>query len=52
MIVTLPNPHLGAPARPSTPKMLQVKEHALIPYSFVIFTLDLHLSLSKSLGAC
>jgi hypothetical protein len=52
MFVTLPSPHLGAPARLFTFKVLRAKERALIPYSSVIFTLYLHLSLSKSLGAC
>jgi hypothetical protein len=51
MFVTLPNPHLGAPACPSTPKVLQARECAPTSYSFVVFTLDLHLNLSRSLGA-
>jgi hypothetical protein len=50
MFVTFPSPHPGAPTHPSTPKVLQAKECALTPYSFVIFTLDSHLSLSRSLG--
>ncbi len=33
----------GAPTRPSTPKMLRVKERAPIPYFFVVFILDSHL---------
>ncbi len=42
--------HIGASAHPSIPKVLQVKEHAPTPYTSVVFTLDSHLSLSKSLG--
>jgi hypothetical protein len=30
--------------------MLRAKEHAPTPYPFVVFTSDLHLSLSRSLG--
>jgi len=43
MFFTLPNPHPETPARPSTPKMLQVREHAPTPYSSVVFTLNSHL---------
>jgi hypothetical protein len=50
MFVILPSPHPKAPAHPSTPKVLRTKKCALTPYSFVIFTLDLHLSLPRSLG--
>jgi hypothetical protein len=32
------------------PKVLRAREHASIPYSFVVFTLDLYSSLSRSLG--
>jgi len=35
----------------STPKVMQAKERAPTPYYFDVFTLDLHLSLSRSLGA-
>jgi len=30
--------------------VLRAKEHASTPYSFDVFTLDLHLNLSRSLG--
>jgi hypothetical protein len=36
---------------PFTPKVLKGKERAPTPYSSVVFTSDLHLSLLKSLGA-
>jgi len=51
MLVTLPGLHPGILARPSTPKVLRIKERVPTLYSSVVFTLDLHLSLSKSLGA-
>jgi hypothetical protein len=47
MLIILPSPHLKAPARPFNPEMLQARERASIPYSFVVFTLDSQLSLSK-----
>jgi hypothetical protein len=37
-LVTLPNPYLRALAHPSTLKVLQARERALILYPFVIFT--------------
>jgi len=37
---------------PLYPKVLRARERAPPPYSFVVFTLDSHLSLLKSLGAC
>ncbi len=50
MLVTLPNPYLGALARPSTFEVLRAKERTPTPHSFIMFTLDSHLSLSRSLG--
>jgi hypothetical protein len=50
MLVTLPSPHPGPATRPSTPEVLSTREHALTFYSVVVFTLDSHLSLSRSLG--
>jgi hypothetical protein len=44
--------HLGAPTCPSIPEVLRVKKCAPTPYPFVVFTLDSHLSISKSLGVC
>jgi hypothetical protein len=46
-----PSPHPRAPMRPSTPKVLQARECAPTPYSSVVFTLNSHLNLSRSLGA-
>ncbi len=34
------------------PKVLRAKEHASTPYSFVVFTSNSHLSLSRNLGVC
>jgi hypothetical protein len=51
LFITLRNPHSKAPTHPSTPKVLQAKEHASTFYFFIIFTLDSHLSPSRSLGA-
>ncbi len=51
MFVTLPSPHPGALACPSTPKVLQAKEHAPSFHSFVVFALDSHLSPSRILEA-
>jgi len=51
LFFNLPNPHLEALARPSTTEVLRVKERAPTFYSSTIFTLDLHLSLSRNLGA-
>ncbi len=47
-----PNPHPGAPTRPFTPKVLRAKERAPTPYSSIVFTLDSHLNLPRSLGVC
>jgi len=52
MFVILFSFHPGVPSRPFTPKVLWAKKHALIPYSSVVFTLNLYLNLSRSLGAC
>jgi hypothetical protein len=52
MLVILLSPHPKAPTHPSIPKVMQGREHAPIPYSYVVFTLDSHLSLSTNLGAC
>ncbi len=47
-LVTRPSPHLGAPTRLSTLEVLQAKERTQTFYPFVVFTLDSHLSLSRS----
>jgi hypothetical protein len=51
LLVTLLKPHPRAPTRPSTPKVIRTRECAPIPYSFVVFTLNSHLSLSRSFEA-
>ncbi len=51
LLVNLPSPILElqhAPLPP--PKVLWAKEHAPTPYSSVVFALDSHLSLLRSLG--
>jgi hypothetical protein len=50
LLVTLPSPYPGTPTCPSTPEVLQAKEHTPTLHSFVMFTLDSHLSLSRGLG--
>jgi hypothetical protein len=52
MFVIFPSPHPRALAHPITFKVPQVKEHALTPFFFVVFTLNSHLNLLKSLGTC
>jgi len=52
LLVTLPSPHLEALACPFTPKVLRSKECVVILEPSDVFTLDSHLSLFKSLGAC
>jgi hypothetical protein len=39
LLVTLPNPHPGAPTCPSTPKVLQAREHTPTAYPSIVFTL-------------
>jgi len=51
LFVNIPSPHPRAPTRPSTPEVLQTMERAPTPYSSIVFTLDLHLSMSRRLGA-
>jgi len=52
LLVILPNPHLGALARPSTPKILRAKERAPTPYPLVVFTFGLVIeSIKKFKGA-
>jgi len=48
----IPNPHPGAPARPSTLQVLRARERAPTPYFSAVFSLDSHLSPLKSLGVC
>jgi hypothetical protein len=50
MLVTLPNPIPELQHAPLPLKMLRAKERAPIPYFFVVFSLDSHLSPLKSLG--
>ncbi len=49
-LITLPNPHLGAPTCPSTPKMLQAKGHTPTPSIVFIFRLAFE-SFKESGGA-
>jgi hypothetical protein len=52
LLVTLPSPHPEAPTHPFILKVLRTRERAPTPEPSTVFTLDSHLSLSKSLGAC
>jgi hypothetical protein len=49
LLVNLPNPHPKAPAHPSTPKVLQAKEHAPTPSPSVVFTFGLTVESIKEL---
>ncbi len=50
LLVTLPSPYPEALACPSTPEVLRVRERTPTLHSSVVFTLDSHLNLLKSLG--
>jgi hypothetical protein len=50
LLVNLPSPHLGAPTRPSTFKMLQVKECAQTPSPSIVFIFGLVVESIKELG--
>jgi hypothetical protein len=50
LLITLPSHHLGAPARPSTPKVLRARECAPTPCPSVIFTLWTHIWIHQGVG--
>jgi len=50
LLVTFPSPHLGTPARPFTPKVLQVRECAPSPYPSTVFTVKLKVESTKEFG--
>jgi hypothetical protein len=50
LLITLPSPHPKTPARPSTPKVLQARKHALTPYPSIIFTFRLAVESNKEFG--
>jgi hypothetical protein len=50
LLINLPSPHPGAPARPSTPEMLRAKEHTPTFFPFAIYTFGLAMNPSKNLG--
>jgi hypothetical protein len=50
VLVILPSPILELQHTPLPPEVLQVNERALTPNTSVVFTLDSHLSLARSLG--
>jgi hypothetical protein len=52
LLVTLLNPYPRTPTRPSTPEMLRARERTPTLHSSVVFTLNSHLSLLRSLGVC
>ncbi len=49
-LVTHPSPHPKTPTHPSTPEVFRTKESAPTHYPSIIFTLNSHLKLSRSLG--
>lgn len=52
MLVTLPSPHPGAPARPSILVVLQARAHTPIPYPSTIFTFGLVIEFIKEFVVC
>jgi hypothetical protein len=52
LLITCPSPHFRALAHPSTPEMLWVRELALTPSPFIVFTFRLHVESIKELGGC
>jgi hypothetical protein len=50
LLVSLFQPHLGAPACHPTPKVMRVKECALIPFFFHCFTLGPTFGFLKEFG--
>ncbi len=50
LLVNLPSPHPRALARPSTPKVLWVRERAPTPSFFVVFTFGLSVESIKEFG--
>jgi hypothetical protein len=52
LLVIHSNLHLEALARPSTRKVLQVREHTQTPFSSIIFIVGLAFELIKEFGVC
>jgi hypothetical protein len=52
LLINLLSPYPRALARPSTPEVLLMREHASIPSPFDVFIFGLAVSRSKSLGVC
>jgi hypothetical protein len=50
LLVILPNPHPGAPAHPSTFKVLRARERAPTPYPSIVFTFILVVESTKEFG--
>jgi hypothetical protein len=50
-LITHPSPHPRAPACPSTPKVMQAREHIPLLLS-MLSPSDSHLSFTRSLGVC
>jgi len=50
LLVNLPSPHLGALARPFTPKVLQARELAPTPSPSIVFTFGFIVESIKELG--
>ncbi len=52
LLITLPNPYPRAPTGTSTLEVMRAKEHTPTLHSSVMFTLDSHLNLLRSLWVC
>jgi hypothetical protein len=50
LLVTCPNPHPGAPTRPSTPKVLRARDHARTFYPSVVSCFGLTVESIKEFG--
>jgi hypothetical protein len=50
LLVNLPSPHLETPTRPSTPKVLQAKEHTPTPFPSIAFIFGFVVGSIKEFG--
>jgi hypothetical protein len=50
LLITCSSPHPETTTRSSTLEVLRIRKCALTPYLSIVFTLDSHLNLSRSLG--
>jgi hypothetical protein len=52
LLVTIPSPHLGAPAHLSTPKVLRAKERATTLDPTIVFTIWTHSWIHQGVWGC